>query len=452
MRDRVSDAAPRLTREERARAKVPAPAVDYLRLRDLLIVAAVSAVVLSLLAAVYAPPWWASLAAFLVIAGTAAAVYSVGGYEQREPGPGHLKSTPEGQAVALEAALTALERLPDPCLLISDQNRVVMANEPAANLFGVAAGRTLAAVFRVHPVIDAVGRVLDAGPPEDVSFLQPVPVERHFEAHVTGLPMASGQIFALLQMRETTALRRVERMRADFVANASHELRTPLASLSGFIETLQGPARDDPEAQVRFLDIMDTQAARMRRLIDDLLSLSRIELNEHVRPQMRVDLNTVIRDVLDAAEPLIASRLARIAFAGVPDIPPVLGARDELVQVVQNLIDNAVKYGGDPPEIRIALERREPDQTLGPLPLVALSVADRGPGIAREHLPRLTERFYRVDAAHSRAQGGTGLGLAIVKHILNRHLGRLDVESAPGDGCRFTVLLPAATLPAPPAS
>jgi two-component system, OmpR family, phosphate regulon sensor histidine kinase PhoR len=440
----VSEAEPRLTPEERKRAKVPAPAVDYLRLRDLLIVAGVSAIVLTALAVAYAPPWYASVLAFLAIAATAGAVYSVGGYEQRDPGPGQLKRTPEGQAVALEAALAALERLPDPCVLVNAESRVVMANPPASAFVDPKPGRALAAQVRVAQVIEAVERVLSGGPAEDVSFSQPVPVERHFDAHVTGLPMASGETFALVLMRETTTAQRLERMRADFVANASHELRTPLASLTGFIETLKGPARDDPDAQGRFLDIMDVQAARMRRLIDDLLSLSRIELNEHVRPVARVDLTSVVRDVLDGAQPHISAAGAEVSFDTQGGTLTVAGDRDELVQVVQNLVDNALKYGGRGPRVTISLARRDPDLTMGTSPLAAVAVADNGPGIAREHLPRLTERFYRVDAKDSRERGGTGLGLAIVKHILNRHLGRLEIESTPGAGSRFTILLPEA--------
>ncbi len=347
----------------------------------------------------------------------------------------------EAQVFAEAAAFDVLRRIPEPCLVVNAASRVAMANDAAAAFFGLADGRPLAAVLRAPAILDAVARSLDGGPAEDVEFELPVPVSRHIEAHVTALP-AGADPRALVLMRDVTAVRRVERMRADFVANASHELRTPLASLAGFIETLRGPARDDAEARDRFLEIMEVQAARMRRLIDDLLSLSRIELNEHVRPEGRVDLRAVFRDVLDGAQPQIEAARATVRIEAAADVPPVTGDRDELVQVVQNLLDNAIKYAAEGGEIRLTLAAREPDLTLGPEPLVAMAVADQGPGIAREHLPRLTERFYRVDDKTSRERGGTGLGLAIVKHIVNRHLGRLEIDSAPGEGSRFTVLLP----------
>jgi two-component system phosphate regulon sensor histidine kinase PhoR len=225
-------------------------------------------------------------------------------------------------------------------------------------------------------------------------------------------------------------------MRVDFIANASHELRSPLAALAGFIETLLGPARDDPQARARFLDIMRAQAERMSRLVDDLLSLSRIELNAHIRPSARVDLDAVVAGVADSLTPLASAAGVKVEVAR-PDGPvSVAGDRDELAQVFQNLIENAIKYGADGSRV---------DVTLGPAQRsgeVAVSVRDYGPGIAAEHLPRLTERFYRVDVASSREKGGTGLGLAIVKHILNRHRGSLQIESKPGDGATFTVRLP----------
>jgi two-component system phosphate regulon sensor histidine kinase PhoR len=227
-------------------------------------------------------------------------------------------------------------------------------------------------------------------------------------------------------------------MRADFIANASHELRTPLASLSGFIDTLLGPARDDAEARARFLAIMKTQATRMARLIDDLLSLSRVELTEHMHPETPVDLVPVVRQVVDGLQTLALDRKVEIKIAQ-PNAPVmVAGDRDELTRVFENLAENALKYGAGGKRVEIAFaERTSPD---GAEALV--SVRDYGPGIAAEHIPRLTERFYRVDVAQSRAEGGTGLGLALVKHILNRHRGKLNIESAAGQGATFTVRLP----------
>jgi two-component system phosphate regulon sensor histidine kinase PhoR len=251
---------------------------------------------------------------------------------------------------------------------------------------------------------------------------------------------------ALIVLRDTTKAQRVEQMRADFVANASHELRTPLASLTGFIDTLRGHAKDDPEAQERFLGIMAEQATRMRRLIDDLLSLSRIELNEHVRPAGSVNLGDVVEEVSSALAPQAHGANIQLEIAEPTSLPNVAGDRDELFQVVQNLVDNAIKYGR--PQTMVTLElgtRRADPGEPGPSPAVYLAVKDRGEGIAREHIPRLTERFYRVDVRRSRAIGGTGLGLAIVKHIVNRHRGRLLVESKVGEGSTFTVFLPLAT-------
>jgi two-component system, OmpR family, phosphate regulon sensor histidine kinase PhoR len=242
----------------------------------------------------------------------------------------------------------------------------------------------------------------------------------------------------LMTFHDLTPLRRVEEMRADFVANASHELRTPLAALSGFIETLQGSAREDAGARHRFLAIMQEQARRMARLIDDLLSLSRIELNAHRRPDTPVDLVPIVRQVVEGLETLARDRGVIVDIEAVP-VLTVPGDHDELVRVFENLIENALKYGAAGRRVDITLTRAassegEPEARVG--------VHDYGPGIAPEHLPRLTERFYRVDVRESRAQGGTGLGLALVKHILNRHRGRLSIESKLGAGATFTIHLP----------
>jgi two-component system, OmpR family, phosphate regulon sensor histidine kinase PhoR len=230
-------------------------------------------------------------------------------------------------------------------------------------------------------------------------------------------------------------------MRADFIANASHELRTPLAALLGFIETLQGRAKDDAGAREKFLSIMQAQAARMARLIDDLLSLSRIELNAHLQPNTPVDLGPIVRQVADGLLTLARDRDVEIKVS-MPDEPMiVLGERDELIRALENLVENALKYGAAGKRVDIALTRAH---TRSGGEEARLTVRDFGPGIAPEHLPRLTERFYRVDVAESRAQGGTGLGLALVKHVLNRHGGRVTIESIPGQGASFTMHLPLA--------
>ena len=230
-------------------------------------------------------------------------------------------------------------------------------------------------------------------------------------------------------------------MRVDFIANASHELRTPLASLLGFIETLQGPARNDERARGRFLGIMREQAQRMARLVDDLLSLSRVEQHLHLRPQAPVDLTLVLRHIVDTLSPLAHDHGVSLAVAAAGPVV-VCGNRDELMRVVENLIENAVKYGAhEAVDHRVLIQvDRAPAGRAGMEGV--LRVTDHGPGIAAEHLPRLTERFYRVDASASRAKGGTGLGLALVKHIVARHRGRLSIASTPGVSTTFTVFLP----------
>ena len=250
----------------------------------------------------------------------------------------------------------------------------------------------------------------------------------------------------LMTFHDQTPLRRIEEMRADFVANASHELRTPLAALSGFIDTLQGPARDDPKARERFPGIMHAQASRMARLIDDLLSLSRVELSAHVRPEKLIDVVPLVRQVIDGLEPLARERQVRIE-AELPAEPVIVaGDSEELLRLVENLIENGLKYGASGGRVVVSLADASSGEGGGE---VRFAVRDFGPGIAPEHLPRLTERFYRVDVGDSRAQGGTGLGLSLVKHILNRHRGRLLIESVAGHGATFTACFPVMKPAAP---
>jgi two-component system phosphate regulon sensor histidine kinase PhoR len=240
-------------------------------------------------------------------------------------------------------------------------------------------------------------------------------------------------------LRDLTEVERINQMRADFIAIASHELRTPLASLRGFIETLQGTAKEDTGARERFLPIMAEQASRMTRLIDALLSLSRVEMNAHVPPSDLVDLNDVLNHAKDTLDPLARETAFRFDVGRFPRPAIVRGDRDELLQVLQNLVQNALKYGDRGGQVRIEAKHIP---SLGPQAgRYAIAVIDTGPGIAPEHLPRLTERFYRVDVASSREKGGTGLGLAIVKHILNRHRGELAIASKPGKGSTFTIML-----------
>ena len=336
--------------------------------------------------------------------------------------------------------------LPDPVLVL-DREGIVMALNARAVAFAPALRRAEPAsiALRMPELVEAIRSVAARGEPQRVEFAERVPVDRWCEAFMTPIMLTGPTTdrrrdLVMVTIHDLTPLRRVEEMRADFVANASHELRTPLASLSGFIETLQGRARDDSAARERFLAIMKEQATRMARLIDDLLSLSRIELNVHVRPQTAVDLVAVLRQVADSLQMLARDRGVEIAIAA-PDTPLVVpGDRDELIRVFENLVENALKYGASGKRVDITLA---PVAGAGSAAKeVAVAVRDRGPGIAPEHLPRLTERFYRVDVVESRAQGGTGLGLALVKHILARHHGRLAIESEPGHGATFTVRLP----------
>ncbi|HXC88692.1 MAG TPA: ATP-binding protein [Stellaceae bacterium] len=342
----------------------------------------------------------------------------------------------EGRLAAAEAIIAAV---PDPLILLDQRRRIVRANTAATALVGLLLPLCdLAAVLRNPAVLTAADAVLRGEAARIVEFALAAPVERQLRARFArvGRPAPDGAV-AVLTLHDVTELKRAEQMRADFIANASHELRTPLATLTGFIETLRGPARHDVEARERFLAIMGGQATRMSRLVEDLLSLSRIELNEHVAPLGRVALPALLQHLAETLELRAGERAMRIALSLPSDLPDVQGDRDELAQLFQNLLDNAIKYGRAGTEIDVGAETSR--RAAGSF--VSVAVRDRGEGIAREHVPRLTERFYRVDTARSREMGGTGLGLAIVKHIVNRHRGFLEIDSKPGEGSVFTVLL-----------
>ena len=344
-------------------------------------------------------------------------------------------------AARLAAAEGVIAAAPDPLILIDRQRRIVSANAASAEFIGAGGEpRELAGALRNPALLAAADAVLAGAAARSVEFSLSVPVERVLRAHLARLAgPAADRAAAILSLHDVTELKRSEELRADFVANAGHELKTPLTALIGFIETLQGPAREDAAARARFLGIMDEQARRMARLVDDLLSLSRIELNEHVAPTGRVALPPVIEAVARSLELRAGARGIRIVHDLPADLPEVVGDADELAQVFQNLLDNATKYGRRDSEVTVRATIAD-----GAAQQIGIAVADQGEGIAAEHLPRLTERFYRVDNARSRELGGTGLGLAIVKHIVNRHRGRLDIESTPGQGSTFTVWLRAA--------
>jgi two-component system phosphate regulon sensor histidine kinase PhoR len=399
----------------------------------------------------------AGATAWLVAALASACVLAIGLYlaapKRGARGGASDLSIPRRSPFSLpEAARELLECVGDPLLVLDAGGRVVFANRASHAIVGPDAERKhITAVLRTPELLEAVERILAGGEAESVTFSIPVPVLRHHQAHVSHSVAAhGGGASILIQIRDLTAVRRAEELRADFVANASHELRTPLAAVSGFIDTLRGHAKNDAEARDRFLEIMSVEAGRMRRMIDDLLSLTRIELNEHNPPSGAVDVVGVVRAAAEALAPLAQADRVRVSIASHLPLM-VVGDRDELTQVFQNLIHNAIKYGREGGEVRVkfghaeALGRREGGNQ------VFVAIEDEGEGIPREAIPRLTERFYRVDVKRSRERGGTGLGLAIVKHILNRHQGRLHVESTPGEGSVFTVFLPAmaASVPAP---
>jgi two-component system phosphate regulon sensor histidine kinase PhoR len=371
-----------------------------------------------------------------------------------------------------QLAFAALvDSLPDPVLVVSahdpedpSDRRVMFANLAAREFLRIAAtGGPLVSAIRHPQVLEAVDESLFGGLNGEAAYETGGAQDRFWRVLTRPLAHAAdGARLALVAIRDETDSRRNERMRADFLANASHELRTPLASLTGYIETLRGHARDDSAARERFLSVMAAQAARMARLIDDLMSLSRIELNEHIAPEGKVDVGLVTLDVVDALAPLAAEQGVRLELRGARrGRATITGDRDQILQVAQNLIDNALKFSasGDAVEIEVgddvsaeeALAQNRPGAArlsllnpdlVGGERFVMLRVTDHGPGIAREHLPRLSERFYRVEGQKSGERLGTGLGLAIVKHIINRHRGGLAIESLEGQGATFTAYLP----------
>lgn len=371
-----------------------------------------------------------------------------------------LSSASEIELNGLQELAHLLEALPDPALLVDKEGRIAGSNAAARRqLQFEAAGLFLTAILRHPDVLDAVQAAVHDGATSTVEYETPAQVEEHTRCYVA--PMAWGdENAALMVFHDQTSRVNTERMRADFLANASHELRTPLASLTLLIETISGPARDNAGERDRFLKMMQVQADRMRRLIDDLLSLSRIELDEHVPPSDRADLGLVAREVVDALAAVSETAAVKIRLV-LPDVPvTAVGERFQLAQVVQNLVDNAIKYtpkGGEMVVEVGAAENREEAvikagrrwleagriALLTPAPhpnkgYVFVRVEDSGPGVARRFLPRLGERFFRVEREMGAEKGGTGLGLAIVKHIINRHRGGLLVESQPGRGSAFS--------------
>ena len=357
----------------------------------------------------------------------------------------------EAQLKAAEAVRAAgariwtriVSNLPDPAIVLDAEGTILSFNPAALDVFsGCAAGRHISQVTRAPELLTAVSEAIVTQDVQSCRLDFKVPVDRSLVGTVAPLMLTESEPLdphLLIVLRDLTEQDRLVRMRADFVANASHELRTPLASLKGFVETLQDATKEDPDARDRFLKIMLQQAERMARLIDDLLSLSRIEMHAHVVPRERVDIGAIITHVAQTLATIADDKQVTLDTQSIPEAN-VSGDRDELIQVFQNLIENAIKYGRKGG--RVVVSGRlvaTPDANNKKL---IIEIIDDGPGIAPEHLPRLTERFYRVNAAQSRNVGGTGLGLAIVKHVLNRHQADLQVDSTLGQGSTFRVTLP----------
>ena len=380
---------------------------------------------------------WRALLRRLRGAPAAARVLRAGRKTATDVAAGTLHPSAHGHTQELSVWRAMLDGIDDPALVLDQALVVLAANGAARDAISIGIGRHIAQTSRAPELLAAVERALATSEAQvfDVRLL--VPIERVLSGKVTplrpGSPSDSTDPALLLVLRDLTEQDQLARLRSDFVANASHELRTPLASLKGYVETLQGAAKDDPVARAKFLPIMQAEADRMSRLIEDLLSLSRIEMREHVPPRDTVDLASVVAEVAITLRPLAEAARQVVVVAPLPVQATVTGDRDELLQVAYNLIQNAIKYGKPGGKIDVTL--------LDAGHRVALSVTDDGIGIAAQHLPRLTERFYRVNAKDSRARGGTGLGLAIVKHIVNRHRGELKITSSPGTGSEFVVLL-----------
>lgn len=324
-----------------------------------------------------------------------------------------------------------INAMPDAAMIIGGNGHVLVANPAAREALGLdPLGLAVKSILRHNAFHGGVAEVRETQQPVHIELDLPSRPPRQFNASIA-LISTSGDVLVVL--RDLTREQRIERMRSDFVANASHEMRTPLAAIIGTIETLQGAAKNDAKARERFFDSMLAQGKRMKRLIDDLLTLSRIELNEHVRPNAQVELSDVARQAKSNLVALIAEAKIEVNINSTQRAV-VAGDADELLQVTQNLIENAIKYGASGAKIDVSCSA---ERGFG-----VLEVRDYGRGIAEDHIPRLTERFYRVSTQESRARGGTGLGLAIVKHIISRHRGKLDIASKLGEGAAFKISIP----------
>lgn len=343
-------------------------------------------------------------------------------------------SVPAPATTAAAGVAEAIEAVFEPMLVVEGQ-RVAAANRAARALLGEhILGEDVRVAIRHPAAAERLLNPVDGAPGGPIHLVGLGTRDQRWEMRVRALP-GGGRV---VHLSDRTGAHAADKMRVDFVANASHELRTPLASILGFIETLEDAA-DDPETRARFLKVMDNEARRMQRLIDDLISLSRIEAEKYRAPDDLIDLGVLVAQVWDELAALSPARAADIALK-IGTVPTVRGDRVQLSQLLHNIVGNAMKYGRPGTPVSVALDATESA-------MVRLTVRDESEGIAPEHLPRLTERFYRVDSSRSRAAGGTGLGLAIVKHIVERHRGRLDIASTVGEGTAVTILLPTAPIP-----
>lgn len=408
-----------------------------------------------------------ALTAMFVIGSIAAAYYVGSAAMQAPPAPVLAAETPGSDQVPIADLLSAL---PLPAFEVSrDEQRIVAFNEPAAAFLRLGQRRSAppraSVIIRAPALLTAIETCFSTGTQGSAEIEMEIGPEEQWRAHIRPV-RSSGNLLVVLE--DLTPVKRAARARADFLANASHELRTPLTAISGFIETMRGPAREDKDSWDRFLGIMAGETERMSRLIADLLSLSRIESAEHVQPTSREYFGEIVMNSVDALQPLAGEKGIELVFDEPASLPPVTANRDELIQVVENLVSNAIKYskGGQTITIRCGVapdgfaarteaaqvwsesERMTLLQTSNRAaindPTVWMRVEDQGPGIEREHLPRLGERFYRADQSRGGKITGTGLGLAIVKHIMAHHRGGFAVETVMGQGTAFGVWLPAA--------
>jgi two-component system, OmpR family, phosphate regulon sensor histidine kinase PhoR len=337
--------------------------------------------------------------------------------------------------LSLEICEAFVVAIPDAALIVSKSGIILAANKAATSLLGYKGSEEhISSLMRSPAILSAVNEVFNSHAPTATQAILRRAVAISLEVHCSAIGRSEkNEALALLICRDLTTVQQIEKMRSDFVANASHELRTPLTTLSGFIETLQSGTKIDAKSQAEFLKIMKSQSDRMARLIDDLLSLSRIETSEHLNPDVMIDLAQVTRGTVALLTPLAEKLDCKIITT--LNLPlPILGDEMQLGQVVHNLLENALRYSGKGKTVEVSGEIVADE--------VCLSVKDNGVGIAPHHIPRLTERFYRVSAEASRQRDGTGLGLAICKHIVNRHRGRLAIKSKLGEGSSFSVLIP----------